>query len=580
MTILQQQWKRLPHAALVSLLLAAPAMAQTGGAPVSDSPSSAQPSGGKQQGGATPSSQPTSAQPSGGKQQNGGPVSSEAAGGGSVVPPTRTDTRTPEPPPDAGTRSTGTQPASTQPIPAQRNAVQSGGSAPASAQPTEIQRQDAGHQNRPAGKMPFKRMRLDNGLEVIVIENRSVPLVTVDVTVRNGAFTESDEYAGLSHLYEHMFFKANAAIPSQELFMQRVRHLGIVFNGYTSDEVVTYFFTLPSSNLEAGMKFMADAITSPLFTEEELKKEREVVLGEFDRNEAQPAFGLWRAVDSALWMPYVSRKQPLGQRQVIQNATVEQMRMIKDRFYHPNNSALIISGDVNAQEIFTLAKNYFASWNRGPDPFPTYTPPAFPARKPTLVVRPAAIPDVEMGMVFHGPSLGKDEPDTYAARLLATLLNQPTSRFFHRMIDSSVVLEADANYSNASNTGAFGFYLTSGSGNARRAVDLLKEEIAAMKEPGYFSAEEIETAKKIIADRQTFDRETPYSFATRTIARWWSMASPNYYLELPDNVATVTEAGLRQFVGKYLVGKPFVLGVGAEASTLNTLNFSEEALQW
>jgi zinc protease len=305
-----------------------------------------------------------------------------------------------------------------------------------------------------------------------------------------------------------------------------------------------------------------------------------VVLGEFDRNEAQPTFAMSRAMDSALWMPYVSRKQPLGQRQVIQNASVEQMKMIKERFYHPNNSALIVSGDVNANEVFSLAKRYFADWKRGADPFPAYAPPAFPAQQPALVLRPAKIPDVEIGMVFRGPSIGRDEPDTYAALLLGTLLDQPTSRLFHRMIDSGMALEADAGYSSASNTGKFNFYLTTNSAKARQAVDLLKEEIEAMGRPGYFTAEEIETARKIVSDRQTFDQENPYSFAIRTTARWWSIASPEYYLSLPANVGAVTEGELQAFVRKYLAGRPFVLGVGAESSNLNKLNFSEEVLTW
>ncbi len=429
-------------------------------------------------------------------------------------------------------------------------------------------------------RTPYKTMTLDNGLEVIVIENPSVPLVTIDITVRNGAFTEPDEYAGLSHLYEHMFFKANAAIPSQERFMQRLGELGIVFNGYTSDEVVTYFFTMPSSNTDPGMKFMADAITSPLFTDTELSREREVVLGEFDRNEAQPTFQLSYAMDSALWMPYVSRKQPLGQRDVIQNATVAQMQMIKDRFYHPNNSALIVSGDVKATQIFALAKKYFDGWKRGADPFPTYAPPAFPPQRPTLVLRPARLPNTEMAMTFRGPSLGKDESATYAAQLLSTLLNQSTSRLYHRMVDSGVALEASVRYSPASNTGTFNFYATAKKENAYRAALLLKEELRAMKQPGYFTAEEIAVAKQIVADRQTFDQESPYSFVTRTTARWWSMASIGYYLGLPAHVAQVHEPQLQEFVGRYLAGQPFVLGVGADESILNQLNFSEEILQW
>lgn len=427
---------------------------------------------------------------------------------------------------------------------------------------------------------PYKSMKLENGLEVIVIENSSVPLATIDVTVRNGAFTEPDEYAGLSHLYEHMFFKANSALPSQELFMKRIRQLGIVFNGYTSDEVVTYFFTLPSSNLEPGMKFMADAIKTPTFNQEELVKERQVVIGEFDRNEAQPGFVLYRAIDSALWNPHVSRKQPLGQREVILTATVEKMKMIQSLFYHPNNSALIVSGDVNADDVFALAKRYFDDWKRGADPFPTNLPPAFPPQKPALIVRPAKLPNVEAAMVFRGPSIGKDDAAAYAAQLLETMLNLPTSRFHHRLIDSGVVIDARVNAGNARNVSRFNFYLEVQPENAHRAVTLLKQEIAAMMDESYFSRDEIKTAQRLIMSRQMFDMESPFSFATRTTARWWSMASPDYYLDQPYAIARLNPEDIREFIKTYLHRQPFVLGIGAEQPVLDKLNFTAEALQW
>ena len=78
---------------------------------------------------------------------------------------------------------------------------------------------------------------LANGLEVIVIENPVVPLVTIELDVKNGAYTESPEYDGLSHLYEHMFFKANGNIPSQERYSERVRELGASWNGTTSERI-------------------------------------------------------------------------------------------------------------------------------------------------------------------------------------------------------------------------------------------------------------------------------------------------------------------------------------------------------
>ena len=109
-------------------------------------------------------------------------------------------------------------------------------------------------------ELPIRTTTLDNGLEVIVIENHAVPLVTIELDVKNGAYTEEPEYDGLSHLYEHMFFKANRTIPSQEEYLERVNELGAVWNGTTSTERVNYYITVGVDSLEPGLQFMEDAI--------------------------------------------------------------------------------------------------------------------------------------------------------------------------------------------------------------------------------------------------------------------------------------------------------------------------------
>ena len=427
----------------------------------------------------------------------------------------------------------------------------------------------------------FKTMKLENGLEVIVIEDHTVPLVTVDIAVRNGAFTESDEFAGLSHLYEHMFFKANAIYPSQEAFMGRVKELGISYNGYTSDEVVNYFFTLPSKNVKEGMEFMAAAIMTPKFDAEELVKERQVVLGEFDRNEAQPQFVLRYALDSAVWMPYVSRKQPLGQRLVINTATVEKMEMIQKRFYVPNNSALIVSGAVDADEVFRYAMKYLSRWERGEDPFPTYDPPAFPPLESKLVIREAKVPNVIIRGSWYGPSILKHEPDPYVADLLFTMVNQPTSRFYNRLVDSGLVTNISIGYQSARNTGDISLSATAIPENAEKAIRVIKEELKAMTEPGYFTEEDLEIAKQILEDNRVFERESIYNFTINTVAFWWSTAGDlKYYDGLVENYDKVTLEETQKLVENYVVGKPFVLGIGAKESVLNSLDITTEDLKW
>src|SRR5215813_5029799 len=190
-----------------------------------------------------------------------------------------------------------------------------------------------------------------NGLSVVVVEDHALPLVTIEIAARNGSMTEPPEYNGLSHLYEHMFFKGNAVIPSQEAYFARTRELGMEWNGTTNTERVNYFFTTTADHLRDSMVFMRDAVVSPLFDPKELERERVVVTGEIDRNEATPGYHFWHQVTRRVFWKYPSRKDPLGDRKTVLAATREQMQTIKQRYYVPNNSLLVVTGDVRAADI-------------------------------------------------------------------------------------------------------------------------------------------------------------------------------------------------------------------------------------
>src|SRR6476469_4510128 len=110
----------------------------------------------------------------------------------------------------------------------------------------------------------IQRKVLSNGLEVIVVENHGVPLATVEVDVKNGSFTQSPDYAGLAHMYEHMFFRSNAEYSEPESFVGRAGDLGAVFNGTTAEERVNYYLTVPADSLDAGIRFLSAALIAPL----------------------------------------------------------------------------------------------------------------------------------------------------------------------------------------------------------------------------------------------------------------------------------------------------------------------------
>ncbi len=402
------------------------------------------------------------------------------------------------------------------------------------------------------------RTTLDNGLEVVVVEAPSVPIVTIELAVRNGAFTEEPEFNGLSHLYEHMFFKANESIPSQEEYLARQRELGMVWNGTTGNERVNYFFTLQSRNLEAGMEFMRAAIQTPVFREDELVREREVVLGEYDRNEADPGYWLWDASDALLWTAYPERKDALGDRASISAATVEQMEWMQETYYIPNNSLLVLSGDVTADEGFALAESVFGAWERGPDPFETYPIP----EHPRLTDDAATVvgQDVQVSVVtlsWHGPDTRTDVEATYAADVFSFILGQTGSTFQENLVDSGLVLQAGLSYQTNRYVGPIVLSAVIAPGREEEALAAITAEIDRFDDPGYFTDEQIQTAQTLLAIDDLYTQQRTDDLA-HTLSYWWASASLDYYLGYVSSLAAVTREDIQAYVETYIVGQPRV----------------------
>src|SRR3954469_16298351 len=224
----------------------------------------------------------------------------------------------------------------------------------------------------------IQRKVLQNGLEVIVVENHGVPLATIEIDVKNGSFTQSPEYEGLAHMYEHMFFRANSRYPEPNQFWDRASDLGAVFNGTTQEERVNYYMTVPAEKLGDAVQLLASALRGPLFRRDELERERQVVIGEYDRNESSPFFALSREMDAKLYPGNFSRKDVIGDRQIVSTTTPEKMRTIQKKYYVPNNSAVIVAGDVNPAAVFSLVEKELGQWGRGEDPFAVDPIPSIP----------------------------------------------------------------------------------------------------------------------------------------------------------------------------------------------------------
>jgi zinc protease len=406
---------------------------------------------------------------------------------------------------------------------------------------------------------PLTSKVLANGLEIVVFEDHTVPLVTIELAVRNGSFTEPPELNGLSHLYEHMFFKTNRAMVEGADCLKDFGQLGISYNGTTREEVVEYYFTTITPNFPVAMRYIRDAVRFPVFDEREFAKEQEVVVGELRNHESNPFQDLSEAMTAGLFYKYPSRKTPGGNLDTVRAATTTTMRTIKERYYVPNNSAVVLAGDVSPQAAFLVADGLFADWpKRTPDPFvefPLVEHPPLPRSDASILRKPIQNVVVEVG--WQGPSIGKDDAATYAADVFSRILDQPDGRFQRALVDSGLATVAGIGYYTQRNVGPITLILQTTADKARAAVKTVYSEIAAFNTPGYYTDEQLESAKAALEVEDLFDREKPSEYS-HTVGFWWASTGLDYFRGYLKRLRDTSRADVTRYTSTYIQGKPHI----------------------
>ncbi len=397
---------------------------------------------------------------------------------------------------------------------------------------------------------------LPNGLTLIVCPDFDLPLATIEVAVRAGSFVEPPNLNGLSHLYEHMFFKGNRTLPDQQAYLARVRQLGMVFNGTTSEEAVTYFFTLPAANLAPGLAFMRDALLYPKFDPGELAKERRVVLAEYDRQEASPMSALRRAVARALWYAHWSRKNPIGDRKVVASATPEQMRLLKQLYYQPTNAALIVTGAVEPKRVRTLAERIFGSWRGRPVRLPDVRHPPLSGHKFVVLHRPVRRAVILLS--FQGPALRDDVAASYAGDVLTMAVNLRQGPLYRGLVEPGLAQAASGFYITRRAKGPVSFVVKTTPEKVRAALCGLTGLLAKLDRA--VTDEDLKAGKKLVEISYLYDREAPSEFA-HLLGFWWATAGMEYYTTYLDHIRQVQRRDIERFVRKYIQGKPMVVGL-------------------
>ena len=345
---------------------------------------------------------------------------------------------------------------------------------------------------------------LDNGLRVIVKEDRRAPVAVSQLWYKAGSLDEHNGTTGVAHVLEHMMFKGTEKVPDGQ-FSKRIAAAGGRENAFTNRDVTVYFQQLQKDRLPLAFELEADRMANLQLKDEAFAREIQVVMEERRlRTEDNPHAVVYEQLMGTAFQTHPYRRPVIGWMDDLQNMVAQDARDWYRRWYAPNNATLVVAGDVNAQEVLVLANKEFGPLAKKDLPLrkPQEEPPQR-GEKRIVVKAPAKQPYLLMS--YRAPELRDVEQDRmpWAMQVLAGVLNgNDSARLNKRLVkEQRIAVEVGAGYDGIGRGPAL-FYLDGTPSQGRSAAELekaLKAEIRRIQQEGVSDAELNRVKAQVVA---------------------------------------------------------------------------------
>ena len=200
--------------------------------------------------------------------------------------------------------------------------------------------------------------KLNNVHTVVIKEIPQSEIVTVDTWVKTGSLNENDKNNGVSHFLEHLMFKGTKNHKAGE-FEKILDNKGAIYNAATSKEFTHYDITSSKDNLKETMDLHFDMLLNPLFPQEEIDKERKVVIEEISRSNDNPTRALYKNFTSMMYKQHPYRYETIGTKEIISTIPRDEIVGYYNKFYTPNNFTTVIAGNVNSKNVLDIINEEF-----------------------------------------------------------------------------------------------------------------------------------------------------------------------------------------------------------------------------
>ena len=277
----------------------------------------------------------------------------------------------------------------------------------------------------------FEKFQLDNGLKVLVHQDTSTPMAVVNVLYNVGAKDEDPAKTGFAHLFEHLMFGGSINIPVYDEPLQRA---GGENNAYTTNDLTNYYCQIPAENIETAFWLESDRMLSLAFSKKSLEVQRKVVCEEFKEHYINKPYGdAWHKMRSLAYSKHPYRWMTIGASlSHVEDATMQDVKDFFFQFYRPNNAILVVTGNVQTEQVKQLAEKWFGPIEAGTPYVRSLPKEPVQEKSRTMDVR-ADVPLDMLMMTWHMG--GRFDEGYHATDLITEVLGGGTSaRLYEQLI--------------------------------------------------------------------------------------------------------------------------------------------------
>ncbi len=392
-----------------------------------------------------------------------------------------------------------------------------------------------------------------NGLSVLLLSNRTVPVVTFMVTYRVGSRNEVTGTTGATHLLEHLMFKGSPKYnrANGNNVDQFLETIGGNYNATTWLDRTNYYAEIGSEHLEGYIAIEADRMRNLWLHEEDRRPEMTVVRNEFEIGENDPTEALDKEINAAAYMAHPYHHSTIGWRSDIEKVSIEKLKEFYDTFYWPDNATVTVIGDFDPATALGLVQKYYGAYPRAPKPIPqVYTEEPVQTGPRRVTVKRAAQLGV-VGVAFKSPAA--THADTPAVRILAAILaSGKNSRLYRALTDQTLTTSVTAGAGFFHDPSLLNIYADLAPGATHEQVEkIILAEIERIKTEGVTAAEVSAAVNQQVA-KIAYSRDGSFAIAS-SINEFIAAGDWTLFYTLEDAYKKVTPDDVKRIANHYLV---------------------------